>query len=94
MNFASNDFNWTTVFNLTHNKNKIVSLNGQLDQTIEGTWFIHKVGLPYHTFYVKEFAGVNTQNGKAEYVHPEGWKVWQTVSALQQTLPLMSDKNE
>ncbi|NCB88952.1 MAG: protease, partial [Gammaproteobacteria bacterium] len=30
----------------------------------------------------------------AEYVHPEGWKVWQTVSALQQTLPLMSDKNE
>ena len=67
LNFASNDFNWTTVFNLTHNKNKIVSLNGQLDQTIEGTWFIHKVGLPYHTFYVKEFAGVNTQNGKAEY---------------------------
>ncbi|AYL62773.1 pitrilysin [Citrobacter youngae] len=35
-----------------------------------------------------------SQNGKAEYVHPEGWKVWQTVSALQQTLPLMSDKNE
>ena len=35
-----------------------------------------------------------SQNGQAEYVHPEGWKVWQTVSALQQTLPLMSDKNE
>ncbi|MGV4200693.1 MULTISPECIES: pitrilysin [Citrobacter] len=35
-----------------------------------------------------------SQNGKAEYVHPEGWKVWPTVSALQQTLPLMSEKNE
>ncbi|MEG2589740.1 MAG: pitrilysin [Citrobacter sp.] len=35
-----------------------------------------------------------SQNGKAEYVRPEGWKVWQTVSALQQTLPLMSEKNE
>ena len=67
LNFVSNDFNWTTVFNLTHNRNKIVSLNGQLDQTIEGTWYIHKVGLPYYTFYVKEFAGVNSQNGKAEY---------------------------
>lgn len=67
LNFVSNDFNWTTVFNLTHNRNKIVSLNGQLDQTIEGTWYIHKVGLPYYTFYVKEFAGVNPQNGKAEY---------------------------
>lgn len=67
LNFVSNDFNWTTVFNLTHNRNKIVSLNGQLDQTIEGTWYIHKVGLPYYTFYVKEFTGVNPQNGKAEY---------------------------
>ena len=67
LNFASNDFNWTTVFNLSHNANKIVSLNGQLEQSIEGTWFIHKVGLPYHTFYVKEFAGVNPQTGLAEY---------------------------
>ncbi|HDJ2765581.1 TPA: pitrilysin, partial [Salmonella bongori] len=35
-----------------------------------------------------------SQNGKAEYVHPTGWKVWDDVSALQQTLPLMSEKNE
>ncbi|WP_373888370.1 hypothetical protein, partial [Escherichia coli] len=25
---------------------------------------------------------------------PEGWKVWENVSALQQTMPLMSEKNE
>ncbi|MBJ8728734.1 pitrilysin [Citrobacter koseri] len=35
-----------------------------------------------------------SQNGKAEYVRPENWKVWENVSALQQTLPLMSEKNE
>lgn len=35
-----------------------------------------------------------SQNGKAEYVHPEGWKVWENVSALQQIMPLMSEKNE
>ena len=67
INFANDNFNWTTVFNLSHNKNKIVSLNGQLEQSIEGTWFIHKVGLPYHTFYVKEYAGVNPDTGKAMY---------------------------
>lgn len=67
INIANDNFNWTTVLNLSHNKNKIVSLNGQLDQSIEGTWFIHKVGLPYYSFYVKEYAGVNPVNGKAMY---------------------------
>lgn len=67
INIANDNFNWTTVLNLSHNKNKIVSLNGQLDQSIEGTWFIHKVGLPYYSFYVKEYAGVNPENGKAMY---------------------------
>jgi protease-3 len=27
------------------------------------------------------------QNGKVEYLHPDGWKVWKSVSELQQTLP-------
>ena len=67
MNFATDDFNWTTVLNLTHNKNKIVALNGIIDQSIEGTWFIRKVGLPYNTFYVKEYAGVDKQTGQALY---------------------------
>lgn len=67
INFATPHFNWSTVLNLSHNSNKIISLNGQLEQSIEGTRFIHKVGLPYHTFYVKEFAGVDPQNGDALY---------------------------
>jgi NADH:ubiquinone oxidoreductase subunit 4 (subunit M) len=52
---------------MTHNKNKIVSLDGKLEQSIEGSWFIHKVGLPYSTFYVKEYAGVDPQTGKAMF---------------------------
>ncbi|MGL4292399.1 MAG: TonB-dependent receptor domain-containing protein, partial [Bacteroidales bacterium] len=67
INFASADFDWTTVLNLTHNRNKIVSLDGNMKQSIEGGWFIHKVGLPYNSFYVKEFAGVDPQTGKALY---------------------------
>ena len=67
INFASPDFNWTSVLNLTHNRNKIVTLDGDMKQSIEGSWFIHKVGLPYNSFYVKELAGVDTQTGKALY---------------------------
>lgn len=29
-----------------------------------------------------------SDNGKQDYARPEGWKVWQSISELQQTLPL------
>ena len=29
-----------------------------------------------------------SQNGKTDYAHPEGWKVWQSRTELQQTLPI------
>ena len=32
------------------------------------------------------------QPGKAGYAAPQGWKVWDSISGLQQTLPLMSAK--
>ncbi|WP_176056834.1 hypothetical protein, partial [Escherichia coli] len=35
-----------------------------------------------------------SQNGKAEYVQPKCGKVWENVSALQQTMPLMREKKE
>ena len=67
LNFTGRNFSWTTVLNLSHNENKIVNLNGIIDQSIEGTWFIRKVGLPFNTLYVKEYAGVDPENGKAMY---------------------------
>ncbi|WP_438672417.1 hypothetical protein, partial [Serratia marcescens] len=30
-------------------------------------------------------------NGKTEYAAPEGGKVWESVSALQKSLPLMRE---
>ena len=67
LNFTGRNFSWTTVLNLSHNENKIVNLNGIIDQSIESTWFIRKVGLPFNTLYVKEYAGVDPENGKAMY---------------------------
>lgn len=65
-NISNNSFNWNTVLNLAHNENKIVTLDSKQNQSISG-WFIRKVGLPYNTFYVKEFAGVDPQTGDALY---------------------------
>ncbi len=32
-----------------------------------------------------------SQSGKAEYARPDGWKTWESVSALQQSLPLLRE---
>lgn len=68
INLSNSQFNWTTVLNLTHNRGRIVSLDGRLDQIIEGSWFIRKVGEAFNTFYVKEYAGVDPATGSALYV--------------------------
>ncbi len=35
-----------------------------------------------------------SQSGKADYARPQGWKVWDSTSALQQTLPKMTERYE
>ncbi|MDR1780236.1 MAG: TonB-dependent receptor [Tannerella sp.] len=57
------DFSWDIRLNGTANRNKIVAL--ATDKPIEGTWYIRKVGLPYNTFYLQKFAGVDTETGQA-----------------------------
>ena len=44
-----------------------MALDGNLDQVVESSWFIRKIGLPFNTFYVKEFAGVDPSSGNALY---------------------------
>lgn len=66
VNFDRDDFNWTTTFNLGHNKNEIVRLDGQQTQIPSGSQ-IRKVGQPYRTFYVIEFAGINPDNGHPQF---------------------------
>lgn len=65
-NFSRDNFTWTTVFNIGHNKNKIVRLDGQQTEIPDGSQ-IRKVGMSYRTFYVMEFAGVNPQNGMPQF---------------------------
>lgn len=56
-------FKWDMNFNMSHNANKIIELDGMQTEIASGPQ-IHKVGLPYRTFYVYEFAGIDPEDGE------------------------------
>lgn len=65
-NIKNKDFEWKTTFNLSHNTNKVVNLDGDQTEIVSGTQ-IHKIGHSYRTFYMIEFAGINPENGNPQF---------------------------
>ncbi|MEG2790963.1 MAG: TonB-dependent receptor [Odoribacter sp.] len=65
-NFDREDFSWTTNFNLGHNKNEIIRLDGIQTEIPSGSQ-IRKVGMPYRTFYLMEFAGIDPDDGTVQF---------------------------
>lgn len=65
-NIRTKDFSWNTVFNLSHNRNEIVKLDGMQTEIISGNQ-IRKVGKSYRTFYMIEFAGINPETGAPQF---------------------------
>lgn len=61
-NITSKNFTWSTNFNISHNNNEILVLDGIQTSIISGSQ-IRMVGKPYHTFYLREFAGIDPQDG-------------------------------
>lgn len=64
-NIQTKDFSWTTSLNLSHNKNKIVKL-ADLPEFISGN-YIRKEGYSYATLYLREYAGVDPDDGRPMY---------------------------
>ena len=64
-NIQTKDFSWTTSLNLSHNKNKIVKL-ADLPEFIDGN-YIRKEGCSYATIYLREYAGVDPNDGHPMY---------------------------
>lgn len=60
--FKTKDFSWKSTLNIAHNSNEVMELDGTQTQIVSGVQ-IHKIGLPYRTFYLYEFAGINPDNG-------------------------------
>ena len=59
------DSSWTTAFNLSHNKNKILKL-ADLPWFVDGR-YVRKEGYPFNTIYLREYAGVDPETGSALY---------------------------
>lgn len=62
------EFKWSTSFNISFNKNKILKLvDGQ--PIYSGGRYLGRIeeGMPYGFFYGKAYAGVDTENGDALY---------------------------
>ena len=66
----SNNFTWNLNANWTGNKSKIIALDGN-DQNIQGI-SINKVGQPLNSVYIVRYAGVNPENGEAQYLTKDG----------------------
>lgn len=64
-NIKTKDFSWTTAFNLSHNKNKILKL-ADLPWFMDGR-YVRKEGYPFNTIYLREYAGVGPETGSALY---------------------------
>lgn len=64
-NIKMKDFSWTTAFNLSHNKNKILKL-ADLPWFVDGR-YVRKEGYPFNTIYLREYAGVDPETGSALY---------------------------
>ncbi len=60
--FNTRNFNWTANFNISHNNNEILVLDGYQESIISGSQ-IRMVGKPYNTFYLREFAGIDPVDG-------------------------------
>jgi len=58
----NSNFNWSASFNISHNNNEILVLDGIQESIISGSQ-IRMVGKPYNTFYLREFAGIDPVDG-------------------------------
>ena len=65
VNISKKDLNWETSLNLYDNKNTVMALS-DLSQYVDGR-YMRKEGEAWNTFYLREYAGVDPANGKAQY---------------------------
>lgn len=62
------DLLWTWNLNMSHYRNRITSLDSSVSEKgIIGSNYIYKVGGSLYDAYMRKFAGVNQENGKAQW---------------------------
>lgn len=65
---STRDVQWSWNLNLSHYRNRITSLDASVsDEGIKGGNYIYKVGGSIYEAYMRKYAGVNPENGKAQW---------------------------
>ena len=64
------NFNWTTSLNISTIDNEVLRLDREGDQIFGSNML--RVGEPLGQFYVHEYAGVNPDNGNAQWIDEDG----------------------
>lgn len=59
-------FKWTSSLNFGMNRNKTIGLSDGSSELRDGTQ-IHRVGQPWYSYYLIEFAGINKETGVPQY---------------------------
>ncbi|MFY0255551.1 SusC/RagA family TonB-linked outer membrane protein [Chitinophaga sp. 30R24] len=65
-NIKRKDLTWNTQFNISHNKNAILEMDGT-DADVISSYTIRRKGLPLYQYYVIEFSHINPENGRAMF---------------------------
>lgn len=71
VNFNRHDFLWTTNFNISYNRNKILALFNNNDKVL-GTETIRRVGEDANTLYLVRWAGVDPRDGSPMWYDVRG----------------------
>jgi len=67
---SKKNFNWTWNANISHYKNEILSLDSSVsEEGIKGGNYIYKVGGSLYEAYMRKYAGVDKETGKALYYY-------------------------
>ncbi|MDQ7949543.1 MAG: SusC/RagA family TonB-linked outer membrane protein, partial [Pedobacter sp.] len=69
-NIIRKNFEWSTSFNLSHNKNKIIELYNGNDKILDTK--IRRVGSDVNTYYLIRWAGVDPRDGSALWYDANG----------------------
>lgn len=73
-NVSTKNFRWTTSFNISRNKNKVLKLDGEQTVIRGDSRFANAlvIGQPIGVFYGVKYAGVDPTNGDALYYEADG----------------------
>lgn len=92
-NIISKDFNWSTSFNIAHNRNELKNIDGEsLEMAGLDGRLRHVVGKPYSQFYLYEYAGVDPDTGKESFYKNKGNNPRETTTNVGEASRIIADK--